>query len=81
MPEQFVDLLFPLMGVDEGVEFQMQRMGTCKTGTNVRSYDMLGFRARGGQRPGLRRFFAQSPFDANNNGEIFNGPPPFEGTD
>lgn len=55
-PEQFVDLLFPISGVDVSAEFEKQRQATCAVGVNVRAFDPLTNRARGGSRVGLSRY-------------------------
>ncbi len=54
--ESFVDLRFPLKGVDVSQGFGMQQPGTTPIGQNVRAYDTLTLRARGGSRPGLTRY-------------------------
>lgn len=52
-----IRLPFPLKGVDRSWGYRNQPVLTCPDALNVRSYDAIGERARGGQRPGLRRLF------------------------
>lgn len=65
--ERFIDVRFPLAGVDLSMGFLRQPnrpiMGgeyarTCAEGTNVRSFDNIQFRCRGGSRPGMVKFIA-----------------------
>lgn len=53
MDDQLAELLFPLQGIDEAREFEEQRQGTTPVGVNVRAFEPLTQRARGGARPGL----------------------------
>lgn len=50
---------FPVNGVDKGQVTSMQPPGTAPAMNNVRVYDVLDNRARGGQRPGLDKQYAQ----------------------
>ena len=50
---QPVKLLFPLLGLNKGRATSEQPFATASAMNNVRLYDVLGKRARGGQRPGL----------------------------
>ncbi len=52
---------FPLAGVDLSGPFDMQAPGTTPAGTNVRSFEPLTQRARGGSRPGLERYLGALP--------------------
>ncbi len=56
MPKQPLDLRFPLKGFDENWAFGAQPEDTTPECLNVRPYDVLGQRLRGGQRPGLSKF-------------------------
>lgn len=44
---------FPLLGLDKGRVTSKQPFATASRMNNVRLYDILDRRARGGQRPGL----------------------------
>lgn len=52
-------LPFPFMGVDKGRAASDQPPMTVHSMKNVRIYDALGNRARGGQRPGLDKALPQ----------------------
>lgn len=52
-----LDLQFPLLGVDDERAYGRQRSGTTADALNVRVFEPGTNRARGGQRPGLSRFF------------------------
>lgn len=54
--ETFVDLPFPTKGIDLSAAFGLQAQGTTPVGQNVRAFDPLTARARGGQRPGLLKY-------------------------
>lgn len=56
--ESFLDLTFPIHGIDRQGSFEKQRRGTTPVGINVRSMDTTTRRIRGGMRPGLSRFFS-----------------------
>lgn len=71
MDEQFVDLSFPLAGMDVSCPFSRQppkQLGesfwskTTPEGINVRAFDPITERARGGSRPGLVKYLPASPF-------------------
>ncbi|KKN77437.1 hypothetical protein LCGC14_0359960 [marine sediment metagenome] len=51
--------LFPLQGIDKGRATPEQPIATSPDLNNVRPYDTLDNRARGGQRPGLDKLYAQ----------------------
>ncbi len=55
--EIFVDLKFPIKGLDVSQGYGMQQPGTTPIGQNVRAYDAL-MRARGGTRPGLAKYIS-----------------------
>jgi hypothetical protein len=50
-------LPFPFMGVNKGKATVDQPPLTVPDMKNVRVYDILGNRARGGQRPGLNKLY------------------------
>ncbi len=58
MPESYVDLIFPTRGVDLYTGFGAQPPGTTRQGTNVRLYEAITERGRGGSRPGLIKYIA-----------------------
>jgi hypothetical protein len=60
-PEVFKDLMFPIRGLDRADGFGQQREGTTPTGNNVRGYEPLTKRLRGGARPGLARYVNHAP--------------------
>lgn len=59
--EAFVDLAFPLRGLDISLAFSVQRDGTTPTGENVVAWEPETGRARGGSRPGILRYLPQLP--------------------
>jgi len=52
-------LPFPFKGLDKGRVTSQQPEGTSPDLNNVRPYDVLDNRARGGQRPGLDKIYSQ----------------------
>lgn len=52
-------LLFPFKGQDKGHITPQQPEGTSPELRNVRPYDVLDNRARGGQRPGLDKIYSE----------------------
>lgn len=54
--ESFLDLKFPTKGIDLSQGFGMQQPGTTPSGVNVRAFEPGTQRARGGSRPGLKRY-------------------------
>ncbi len=52
-PESFVDLPFPIKGIDVATELEHQPAQTTPVGQNVRAFEPSTQRARGGARPGL----------------------------
>lgn len=50
---------FPLQGIDKGRATPDQPILTSPDLKNVRPYDTLDNRARGGQRPGLDKIYSQ----------------------
>ena len=55
------DFDFPLKGLDENWAYKAQPEGTTPSCLNVRPFDVTGQRMRGGQRPGLSKYFATQP--------------------
>lgn len=55
-PESFVDFRFPIKGIDLSQAYSLQPADTTPIGQNVRAYDALQARARGGSRPGLAKY-------------------------
>jgi hypothetical protein len=51
-------LRFPIKGVHKGFVTTIQEPGTTPSCLNVRAYDCLEHRARGGQRPPLKKWGA-----------------------
>lgn len=60
-----VGVLFPAAGVDVSSEFQRQPPQTTPVGENVRAFDVLAERGRGGSRAGLSRFIDATVDGAN----------------
>lgn len=60
-----IDLSMPLRGFDENWAYKAQPEGTSPSCLNVRPYDVLGQRLRGGQRAGLSKYIATRPNGAN----------------
>jgi len=56
---QPIEFRFPIEGKDENWSFANQPPLTSPDMNNVRPFDVLGKRMRGGQRPGLDKLFAQ----------------------
>lgn len=54
--EKYAELEFPLSGIDVTAEFQEQKPGTTPEAINVRGFDPIARRARGGSRPGIAHF-------------------------
>jgi len=50
---QPVQIQFPLLGINKGMVTTKQLYATSSLMNNVRPYDVLDKRARGGQRPGI----------------------------
>lgn len=53
-----MELLFPIRGLHKGFATEKQPQGTSLDMNNVRPYDPLGNRLRGGQRPPLDKWSA-----------------------
>jgi len=58
--EKFAVMRFPIYGTDVSMELEGQRAGTTPIGSNVRTFEALTQRGRGGSRPGLRKFVTGS---------------------
>lgn len=54
--DSYPDLTFPEAGLDLSAEFETQAPNTTPVGTNVRAYEPLSGRDRGGSRQGLSRY-------------------------
>ena len=54
-----LELPFPFMGLNAGEAVDKQPPNTSGHLNNVRPYDVMEIRKRGGQRPGLDKRFAQ----------------------
>lgn len=54
--DQFLDMKFPLKGIDASQGYNNQPAGTTPVGTNVRGFDAGTQRDRGGSRSGLTKF-------------------------
>ena len=54
-PESFLDLTFPLAGIDLSLGFTAQKAGTTRVGQNCRAFEIATGRARGGSRPGISK--------------------------
>lgn len=59
--KQPIDLSLPLKGYDENWAYKAQPEGTSPSCLNVRPYDVLGQRLRGGQRAGISKYIALQP--------------------
>lgn len=53
------EVLFPIKGKHTGFPASKQPQLTSPDLNNVRPYEVLGKRARGGQRPGLKKLYSQ----------------------
>ncbi len=54
--ETLAEMTFPLQGLNVATVYDQQPPGTAPVGLNVRSYEALTSRARGGSRPGLSQY-------------------------
>lgn len=54
--EQEVGVIFPLAGIDSTCEFSRQPDSTTPSGINVRAFEVITRRARGGSREGMSRY-------------------------
>lgn len=60
-PDSMINVTFPIRGIDVANPFDLQPPFTTPIGDNVRGYEPLTLRARGGQRPGLLRYLPPLP--------------------
>lgn len=60
LPLEPIPLAFPAGGVNRNFALAAQPEGTAVDATNVRLFEQVGGRARGGQRPGTEKLFAES---------------------
>jgi hypothetical protein len=51
------EVMFPFAGLNRSTSFQHQPPYTTPDATNVRPFDTIDFRLRGGSRPGLNKAF------------------------
>lgn len=58
-PDQSLELLFPVKGMDITTEFELQPPSTSPLAINVRAIEPGTQRNRGGSRPGIRRYVDQ----------------------
>lgn len=66
MEKKNVELTYPVKGLDVTTEYQEQPADTTPQAANVRAFDSLAGRNRGGSRPGLLKYIAgQVPAGAN----------------
>ncbi len=65
LPEQLVNFVFPSQGLDLTAEFELQRQGTTPVGQNVRFFESLTQRGRGGSRPGIAQYVPQQVSGSN----------------
>lgn len=61
-----MELQFPLQGIDKGRTTSKQPKLTSPDIKNMRPYDTLDNRARGGQRPGLAKKYDEQISDSEN---------------
>lgn len=59
MPDNYIEAPFPMSGVDLGRGISGQAQRTTPVGVNVRVFEPLSFRGRGGSRPGFSKFITQ----------------------
>ncbi len=61
-----VNIQFPFEGVDKGRAASNQSLTTSPDMSNMRVFDVLDNRARGGQRPGLAKRYSEQIGGAEN---------------
>lgn len=54
--DKWLELVFPLQGINLATEFELQPGGTTPIGVNVRGYEAMTLRMRGGSRAGLVQY-------------------------
>lgn len=62
---QAIQLPFPLRGIDENWAFDKQPEGTASAALNVRPFDAIDHRLRGGQRDGLSKYLTAAVNGSN----------------
>lgn len=65
MPSRLVNVQFPLAGVNRKWAIQQQPPFSCYDASNVRPFDSIALRGRGGTRPGLAKAFGERVGTAN----------------
>lgn len=63
---QILEVPFPIKGLHKGTALRGQPKGTTPHAQNVRSFEPMDKRIRGGRRPGLSKFYATQPSGAAN---------------
>jgi hypothetical protein len=63
--EQEVGVIFPVQGIETSCEFSRQPADTAPVGINVRTFESITLRARGGSRSGLTQYVPAQPAGAN----------------
>ncbi len=63
MPESLEGMPWPANGLNLATEFASQPPGTTPIGVNVRTYEALALRARGGSRSGLSQYIQEQVLD------------------
>lgn len=63
--EQPAYMDFPFKGIDVSQAYSRQSQGTTPVGINVRAYEALTQRMRGGSRPGLKKYISTKPGGAS----------------
>jgi hypothetical protein len=56
---QPTNMVFPVRGIDNSAGYDSQAPGTTLIGNNVRAYDAVSLRQRGGSRQGLTPFLGK----------------------
>src|SRR5258708_4052448 len=54
--DSFIDITFPIQGIDVSAALMLQRPKTTPVGNNVRAFEPGTNRARGGSRPGVQKY-------------------------
>lgn len=55
-PESFTDMVFPANGIDLSGAYSEQSASTTRLGANVRAFEAMAMRNRGGSRPGIAKY-------------------------
>lgn len=56
--DNYLEMAFPVFGVDISTEFELQPKQTTPVGLNVRGFEPTTQRSRGGNRPGIGKYIA-----------------------